>query len=227
MNTTKNIRIVIVDDHPIYRMGLSSLLKEEDDLKVIGEVANGHELIDFLDKKDADIVLMDLEMPMMNGYEALNIIAEKHPDVKVIINSSHYSEYYVAQLLNAGARAYLSKENVADVIGTIKAVFIEGYFIPKSLSKLFVKDSFHEKRFSLLFKQIALTEREEEILQLICSENTSKQISVLLDISENTVEFHRKNIFKKTQASSSVGLIKYAIKTGIANNDMADAYKFK
>lgn len=227
MAIKKKIRIIVVDDHPLYRMGLTSLLKEENGLTVIGELANGQELMNLLEKKVADIILMDLEMPVMNGYQALNIITEKYPGIKVIINSSHYSEYYVAQLLSAGARAYLSKDSIPNIIATIIAVFNDGYFISKAMSKLVVKDSIQEKRFRLLFEEIALTEREQEVLQLICNENTSKEISILLEISENTVEFHRKNIYKKTQLSSSVGLIKYAIKTGITNNDMSDSYKFK
>lgn len=217
MKPHNQVNVVLADDHEIFRIGLKQILEDEDTIKVINMVSNGEDLLSSLTKRNPDIVILDLEMPVMNGYDAMRFIAEHYPKLKVIILSTHYSEFFVANLLQLGARSYVAKNKTDTLVKTVLRVHQDGFYFNRKISSLVISASLEEEKFKVLLKQIPLTDRELEVLKLICDELSNKAIGKALSIAEDTVEFHRKNIYKKTSASNIISLVKYAIKNGITN----------
>ena len=214
----RKITIMLADDHNIGRQAFCSYIKDtQDNMRVIGEAANGQELLDLLVKVQPDIVLLDLEMPVLDGFKTLKIITEKYPDVKTVILSSHYNEYYVSELMFHGARGYLSKTSFStEVFRTLNEVYSKGYSFKKGVTGHIVQTLIEDKKLEDVIGSKELTAREIEILQQICDEKQSKEIARTLKISFNTVEYHKKQLFSKTNSSSIVGLVKYAIRMGLA-----------
>jgi DNA-binding NarL/FixJ family response regulator len=211
---------MMADDHHSARQAYARIIEDEDNLCVIGHAGNGVELLELVEKEEPHIVLLDLDMPVMNGTEALKILTEKYPEVKIIILSTHNEDYYISELLIMGACAYLPKNcNLEDLITTINKVNDDGFFFNKSISKLVVTSTLQDKKFNAIINQLSLTERETDVLKYVCEEKTNKQIAEFLDISTDTVDFHRKSIYRKTHSRSIVSLVKYAIKNGITSVD--------
>jgi DNA-binding NarL/FixJ family response regulator len=216
MSDTK-IKIMIADDHLAVMQSIITRLNDENNIIVTGQATNGKQLIDLIAKDEPDIALVDLEMPIMTGAEAVRIIASAHPKVRPIMLSGYYSEYFISELVKMGACAYLAKNfDIDEVILTINKVYQDGYYFNKKVAKLVVSEQ-EKKTFENIIKQISLTEREVEVLTLVCKEKSNKEIALQLNITYDTVDFHRKNIYKKTNSSNVVGLVKYAIKSGIVD----------
>lgn len=216
MVSKNRIKIVIADDHQLMRQGFVSCFGDESNFEVVGEAGNGKELISLIEKKEPNIVLIDLEMPIMTGMQALKIIGSKFLKVKPIILSTHYSEFFSMEVIELGACAYLPKDcDINEVILAINTVHEKGYYsYSKNKTKPLSTSSQSKKTFDSISNQSALSEREVEILKLICDEKSNKQIADSLNISYDTVDFHRKNIYKKTNTNTIVALIKYAVKNG-------------
>lgn len=211
---------MMADDHHSARQAYARIIEDEENLNVIGHAANGIELLKLLEKEEPDIVLLDLDMPLMSGMEVLKVLNEKYPRIKTIILSTHNEDYYISELLIMGACAYLPKNcDIDDLIITINKVNTEGFFFNTSISKLVVSSSMQDKKFDVIIRQLSLTERETDVLKYVCDEKTNKQIAEFLDISTDTVDFHRKSIYRKTHSKSIVSLVKYAIKNGITSVD--------
>lgn len=210
----------MADDHHSARQAYARIIEDEDNLSVIGHAANGLELLKLLENDEPDIVLLDLDMPLMNGTEALKVLNEKYPGIRTIILSTHNEDYYISELLIMGACAYLPKNcNIDDLITTVNKVYTDGFFFNTSISKLVVSSTLQDKKFDAVLNQLALTERETDVLKYVCDEKTNKQIAEFLDITTDTVDFHRKSIYRKTHSKSIVSLVKYAIKNGITSVD--------
>lgn len=220
MAPTRKITIILADDHNVGRQMFSSYIKQNhDNMRVIGEAENGQELLDLVEKQEPDIVILDLEMPVLDGFSALKVLTKKHPHVKTIILSSHYSEFYISELMLHGARAYLSKTAYAtEVFKTINEVYNEGYCFNKGISSHLVQTLIEEKTLQEMISDKQLTEKELKILSLICDEKQNKQIAASLDISEGTVEYYKRKLYSKTNTVSIVGLVKYAIRAGITSS---------
>jgi DNA-binding NarL/FixJ family response regulator len=200
------------------RQGVVSLLSEDSSLKVIGEAANGRELLDLLKLKEPDVVLLDIEMPVMNGLQALEVMSKRFPKVKVIMLSMHLSPGMISEFMARGASAFLPKEtNIEVLIEAINTVKIEGHYYNKNVSDAMRKSLQSNHKSQSTFHEQALTAREISILKLICDGKTNSDIAQELNISYNTVDFHRRNLYSKTQSSNIPGLVKYAIKHGILN----------
>ena len=216
--TTKSISLMLADDHPAMLSGLASLLLEAlPNIKIIGLAQNGEVLLNLIKLNEPDIVLLDLEMPVMDGFEALDKISFNYPNVKSIIFSTHYEDAFKNELILSGARSYLPKNADVDVlIETINKVYTEGYFFESTISKQLISKSFQRKFYEDEWKKIGLTKRELEVLKLICDEKSNIKIAELLAISVNTVDFHRKNIYEKANTTSVIGLVKYAVRVGLA-----------
>lgn len=218
MGVTK-IKIMVADDHLFVIESIINRLKQEDNFSIIGLAKNGKELIDLIAKDEPDIVLIDLEMPVMGGAEAVRIIASRYPKIKPVMLSGYYSDYFVSELVNLGVCGYISKNfDTDEVILTINKVYQDGYYFSKKVAHLLISEQ-ERKNFDKIMKQISLTDREIEILKEICKGKSNKEIALKLNITYDTVDFHRKNIYKKTNSSNIVALIKYAIKNGIADLD--------
>jgi DNA-binding NarL/FixJ family response regulator len=210
---------MLADDHNLARQGFRAYLEtNETEFHVMGEASNGVELLQLIKQNAPDIVLLDLEMPLMNGIETLGVLSQEYPAVKVIILSSHYNEFLMAELMIAGASGYLPKNCFGDeLFETIRKVHEEGYFFNGSVSRQVVSTLISDKKIQYLISENILSKREIEVLQQVCSEKQAKEIAAILNISESTVEFHKRNLYTKTQSDSIVGLVKYAIRKGIAS----------
>lgn len=211
----KNIRIAIAEDHELVRQGIINLLSDEEGLTIVSEVENGAELLNELRTKTVDIILLDLEMPVMGGKEALKVITSRYPSIRVIILSMHYSDDFIIDSIGAGARGFLPKNcDIEKVIDAIHAVHNQGYYFDDKMSKALLVRVMENKDIHPIFSNEALTSREIEIVKYICDGKTNKDIADDLHLSIRTVEVHRKHISKKTNATNVVGVVVYAIKNG-------------
>jgi two-component system response regulator NreC len=212
MNRTK---VLLVDDHQIIIDGMKSLLQNSDEIKVAGEANNGREALRVMEILEPDVVLMDIDMPVMNGIDTLKEIGKRFPGVKVIILSMHNEAGMIKSLMNIGAQGYLLKSCTQDeLIGAIRKVAGgQPFFSPEVTLSLLKPDADNHTGFD---QQIELlTDRETEILKLIAEGFSNKEIGSKLFISHRTVDTHRTNLMKKLNVSNIAGLISYAIKNGI------------
>ncbi|MES2763738.1 MAG: response regulator transcription factor [Bacteroidota bacterium] len=210
----KRIHIGIADDHLVLRQGLVSLLKEYENLNVILDVNNGKELMEELKTKKPDIILLDIEMPVMNGGVALEKIQNKYPKVKVIMMSMHFNDGYIIEYIKKGACAFLPKNcDIDKIVEAIFAVHESGYYYDDKVSAAMAATI---KRMSFeqdLVPGTDFTKRELEILKLVCKGRSSTEIALELNLSNRTVEGHRYNIAKKINITDQDELIEYAVKT--------------
>lgn len=209
-------QIAIAEDHQLVRQGIVSLLQEEEDFEVAIEAENGSDLLKQMETKQVDVVLLDLDMPILNGQQALEIINEKYPLTRVIIVSMHYAENFITESISSGARGFLPKNvDIEHVIDAIHAVCTQGYYFNDSVSKEFIQKILQNKNVKPKFAQDELSDREKEIVVEICNGLKSADIAEKLFISKKTVESHRTRIFEKSNASNVAGVVIYAIKKGI------------
>jgi two-component system response regulator NreC len=215
----KEIKLLIVDDHQIIIDGLKSLLEEEAGFKLIGEANNGQEALKVLKLLDVDIVLMDIDMPVMNGIEATKQILKDFQSVKVVILSMHKEGGLIKNLIAIGAHGFLLKNSdQAELIDAIRKVASgDRYFSPDVTMSLLSKTSVDSSSFKGIDLLSQLTERETEILKLIAEGYSNKEIGEKLFISHRTVDTHRTNLMKKLDVTNIAGLIKFAILTGIVS----------
>lgn len=208
------IRIVIADDHKIFREGLINLLSAADDIEIIGQAENGKEAIEISTILNPDIVIMDIKMPIITGIEASSILSKKAPDVKIIALSMHAEKHFIKGMFEAGAYAYLFK-NCAyeELIYAINMVYEGKKYISDKITGVLI-DNYIGKP-SVEGKEEALSARESEILKLIAEGKTTKEIADLLFVSVKTVGTHKKNILEKLDLNSTADLVKYAIKKEI------------
>jgi DNA-binding NarL/FixJ family response regulator len=211
------IRILLADDHNILRDGMRLLLERQAGFSVVGEAADGREVVQLAQEQTPDVVVMDIAMPNMNGIEATRRIVERKPQIGVVILSMHYDESYVIRSLKAGARAYLLKDAVkTELIAAIQAVVQGRSFFSPKISRILQEDF-----VQLLGRRGAddsydlLTEREREVLQLVAEGKTNKEIAAHLNLSLYTVDTHRTHILQKLNLHSVPELILYAVRKGI------------
>jgi DNA-binding NarL/FixJ family response regulator len=210
------ITLLIADDHQMFIDGIKALLKNEKEIKVIGEALNGVQLLKLLEKEKPHVVLMDINMPEMDGVEATKTITSKYPKVKIIMLSMHSTKEFVAGLIEAGASGYILKNTgKRELLEAIQAVSEGKSYYSKEVTEI-IMDSFKNPLRKLQNPELPqLTDREKEVLKLIAQEFSTKEIAEKLFISTNTVETHRKNIMSKISAKNMAGLVKYAMQTGL------------
>ncbi len=211
MTLTKKIRIVIADDHHIMLDGLAALLRAQDYLEIAGTYNEGQHLLDELADKQPDIALVDVSMPQISGPELAARIRKLHPATGVITLSMHDDTTYIRAMLEAGATGYVLKTaNNQQLLEAIQTVY-QGklYFSPEISGK--IATLLREQQEGGRANPPRLTDREIEILRLIAAEYNNAQIASRLFISERTVETHRKNMMRKTNNKTIVGLLKYAM----------------
>jgi len=213
------VRVILVDDHTIIRDGIKALLKDNKGIQVVGEAGTGKELLEMLPAIEADVVMMDINMPEMDGFETTTMLQEQHSDVKVLILSMLDHENYIAKIMDAGASGYLLKNTGREeMVCGIKIVAAGGNFISSAISINLLKklQNPNYKPTVTEEKQTRdLSQREIEILKLIADGLTNAEIADKIFTSKRTVETHRQNIIEKTKAKNTAALIKYAISKGI------------
>jgi len=206
----KLIRIIIADDHQLFRNGLKLLLDSFPELRVAGEAANGNELIRLLSETEADMILMDINMPEMDGIEATRKIMESHPEISVIALSMYGEEEYYYNMVDAGAKGFLLKDSdINEVKEAIITVMRGGnYFSQELLYNVIQKFKTRETKI----RQANLSKREKEILMKICEGLSNQEIADNLFISKRTVDKHRANLLGKTGSKNTASLILFAIR---------------
>lgn len=212
----KCIRIAIAEDHDLMRQGLVSLLDAEENISVVFDVENGARLFEELKKKKVDVILLDLEMPVLNGHQALKILAERYPEISVIVVSMHYADSFISESIAAGAKGFLPKNcDIDKVVDAIFAVQEQGYYFDDKISRALLNRIINSDNQPSKFTNDPLTTREHQIVELVCSGKTNKEIASLLCLSVRTIEVHRNTINKKTNTKNIAGLVTYAIKNGL------------
>ncbi|MFT6982712.1 MAG: DNA-binding NarL/FixJ family response regulator [Crocinitomicaceae bacterium] len=215
----KPIRIAITEDHALLRETICTLLNKEPNFNIVLEVGNGQELIEGLKNKEVDLVILDLEMPILNGSETLKVIGKTHPGLKVLVLSMYSDKARVQKCFQLGAKGFLSKVCEYHELVTAINTLSDGrvYLNNSSSNKLYRQIRSSKNKQKLNFIDDPLTEREMEILNLICHEKTNREIAVELNLSHRTVENHSLNIRKKTGANNSIGLMTYALKHNLVS----------
>lgn len=212
----KRIKIAIVDDQHLFRRGLKSLISEFNEMQVIIEAENGKDFIDKIEKKMPDVVLLDLEMPEMDGTQTLAYVKQKFPDMRVLILTMHDEQPIVAHLIENGAHGFLLKnDSIETIIDAIHSVMDTGYYFDDRVSRALLTRLITGEKIKPKFGKVPLSEREIQIIQLICEENTNKEIAEKLGISVRTVDGHRELILEKINAKNTVGIVMYAVKNGL------------
>lgn len=213
------IRIGLVEDHEMVRQGLAALIDTEPSLKVVFDVANGAELLEIIKFKRADVVLLDIEMPLVDGKTALKKLSASYPDLSVVMLTAHTTIDDVVDCIALGAKGFLPKHADFDkVIDAVFSVFEKGFYFDDFVTKSLVREIV-VKREKILDQQLqALKLQEIEIIRLVCEGLTNRQIAEKLFLSKRTVEGHRIRIAEKTKTSNIVELVLYAIRHGIISN---------
>jgi len=213
MNSPLNI--LIADDHPLFRKGLIAVLNDCAFIHEIHEVSNGKEAVQFFDNKTADLVLLDIHMPVLNGLECAPILLQKKPDLKIIAITSFEDKWHIEQMLEIGAKGYLLKSVTKPELELSISCVMEGkLFFSQELVGKMLHRSAQFMHTETGIDRSELHEREKAIIKLIYEEYSSQEIADRLNISENTVKTYRKSLFLKTGSKNVVGLMKYALKQG-------------
>jgi DNA-binding NarL/FixJ family response regulator len=217
MKTVADIKLLIADDHEIFRDGFKLMLSKYAEIILLDEAANGRELIELAQKLQPDVILTDIKMPIVDGIEATKKITTLLPDTGIIGLSMYDDDELIIEMLEAGAKGYLIKNaGKEQIIEAIKTVYNgEPYYCKTTshkLTQMIAKSKFNPYKKT---DKIEFTEREKEIIACVCAEMTNKEIGDKLFISVRTVEGHRLKILEKMNVKNSVGLVVYAIKNGL------------
>jgi len=210
-----SIRVIIADDHAVVREGIKAVVERLDPLiEIVGLAANGKETLRLAEQTPADVYILDISMPQMNGLETMSQLLKKDPKAKILILSMYDDPTLIKKAIHQGARGYLLKEHaLEDIVQAIHRVSAgEIVFCPKLETKIKTADFGRRKRKKEGAKESSLTEREQEVLKLIAEGFSDKQISQQLRIAANTVHVHRNNIKRRLRLYKQSDLIRYALK---------------
>ena len=222
MNETEKIKVLLVDDHPFTLQGLRSFLLAQGGITVVGQAANGKDAIEKTLTLEPGVVVMDLTMPVMNGLEATRQLRTRAPNVAVLILTAHETDEFTSQIVNAGARGYMSKNSPpAELLRGIEAIHRGETFFSSALAAAFVKQ-FVERSGEKPLPGQPLSEREREVVKLIAEGFSNKEAAQGLGLSVRTVEKHRERIMNKLNLGSVIELTKYAIAQEIIELDLVE-----
>jgi DNA-binding NarL/FixJ family response regulator len=209
-----NITIVIADDHPIVRKGLREIIEEESNFIVLAEVDNGQKAIEAIEKFNPKITILDIDMPVMNGFDVARVICEKQFPTEIIFLTMHRDEDLFNEAIDLGAKGFVLKDSaLTDIIECVKAVAASQYYTSHALTSFLINRS--RRAIGLTEKQPSindLTQTERHIVKLIAENLTTKEIGEQLFISPRTVEKHRENICQKLALQGSHSLLKFALR---------------
>jgi two-component system response regulator NreC len=211
-------RIVLADDHVIFRRGMKRLIDEDPSLEVAGEASNAGELITLLDKSEPDMVILDISMPGIGGIGVTREIRSHHPRIKVLILTMHKNTEYLYTAIATGAHGYLLKEDSdIELFEAIRTIRAGKNYITGKLTGELAGDISKIMRAKGRLPREPLTARERQVLQLIAEGKLNREIAVMLDISVRTVENHRAKVMKKLNLSTTADLVRYAMQHGITD----------
>ena len=207
--------IILADDHKIVRDGISAMLEDEPQYQIIGEAGNGREALELCKNNEVDVIIMDLNMPEVSGLEAIEQIKKEYPKIKILALTMLSQNEAIKNTVSAGVNGYVLKSsNSEDVLEALDTIISGGHYFCEETTKTIMEGlAGVNVRKTLSIEEI--TPREKDVLQLICDEMTAIEISEELVISVRTVDSHRRNLLQKTGAKNTVGLVKFALKTGL------------
>ncbi len=215
----EQVKILIVDDHPMIRLGIRSILNNVEHLNVADEANNGIEALGKLENEEFDLVIMDIKMPEMNGIEATEEIVKLHPKTKVLAISMFDEQRYIVKMLQAGAMGYVLKNTGKnEMVNAINSVMAGESYFSQEVSTIMMSQ-FMNRNGAIPTSEpkhdVALTKRETEIIRMITEELTNGEIAERLGISSRTVDTHRRNLLQKLDVKNTAGLVKFAIQNNL------------
>jgi two-component system response regulator DegU len=213
----KPLKVYMADDHTLFRKAMVNLIRGFENIADVKDAENGKELLTLMKYQVPDVAIVDLQMPVMDGTETCENILQKYPDVKIIILTMHDSEKYILHMMEMGVHAFLLKNTEPEELEEAIHSVMEKDFYHNDLVATVLRKNVREKRAGLrpVFSPNELSDREKEIVVLVCQELTIKEIGQKLSLSENTVRNHRVNIMEKVGVNNMVGLVKYAYDCGL------------
>lgn len=213
-----SLKILLADDHEIVRSGLRALLEKQDDIQVVAEADNGRDAVRLARELKPTVVVMDVSMPDLNGVEATRQILKRRPEVKIVALSMHSERRFVAEMLKAGARAYLLKDCAYDeLVGAIRTVAGGQAYLSPAIVGIAVESLVHGTTPAESPVSTVLSARQREVLQLVAEGLASKQIAARLHVSTKTVETHRQHIMDRLDLHSVADLTKFAVREGLTS----------
>lgn len=215
----KPITIAIADDYKIYREGLKLCFSADKNLDVVFEAENGEELMEALKTQQPDIIIMDLNMPLLDGMEATKQIRKKYEQIKILVITMYDNDKFIIHLMENGAHGYLLKNaEPKEIIKAIYAVIENGYYFNDLVNKALLKKLVMKNNLKPSFNHnIELTEREQEVLKMICEEKTAVEIGKEIFLSPRSVEGVRTRLIEKVGVRNTAGLVMFAVKNGLAD----------
>ncbi len=218
--SSEQIRVAIADDHILFRAGVKTALSMHRDIRIVAEADNGMQLLNLLKHVNPDVILLDIQMPIMDGMTTLPEIKRLYPEIKVVMLTMHNDHSMISRLLELGANGYLTKNSDSEVIyEAVKTVFEKEYYINHLTNKALIEVLRGKTARPVATPEEAkLNEKEITILRMMCEEKSTKEIADLVDLSPRTVEAIRDRLKVKTGAKSVAGLVMYAVKAGIISS---------
>lgn len=216
-----NIRIAVVDDHEIVRDGVKMLLEDEPGLQVAFEAETGKEAVELCKKEEPDLVIMDITMPEMDGIQATKIIKNNYPDIKILALTMLSEDQHIRKMIKAGASGYILKSSGKnELIKAINSIMEGNHYFSDGATKAILQELVNPVvTKSKDDDEVNITERELEVLKLIVDEYTNQEIAEELFVSVRTVDAHRRNLLQKTGVKNTAGLVKYALKNKLFQNN--------
>lgn len=210
------IRVAIADDHALFRAGVKTSLSSRKDIQMVAEAENGMQLLNLLKHIQPDVLLLDIQMPIMDGLTALPEVKRLYPDVKVIMLSMHNDHSVITRMMEIGANSYLTKDSDSEMIyQAIKTCYEQEFYFNDLTNKALLNGLRMKRPVEQEVPDVSLNEKEVTILKLMCEEKSTREIAAAVDLSPRTVEAIRDKLKTKTGAKSLAGLIMYAVKAGI------------
>jgi DNA-binding NarL/FixJ family response regulator len=215
--TPEFINVAIADDHKIFRKGVILSLKAYHNIRFMLEAENGEELIKEIEKEEPDIVLMDLKMPVKDGIETTKYLNKHFPQIRILILTMFEDERFVGHLMDSGANGYLLKSTEpAEIKQAIMDVMNTGFYLNNFVNRVLIKKNYAGKKFNPnLNSEIVVSEREKEVLSLVCMEYTAQEIAQKMEISARTVEAIKDRLMERFGVKNSVGLVFFAMKNSL------------
>lgn len=220
------IDILLVDDHKIIRDGIRALLRSSEDINIVGECSDGSQVLDALKQyENVDIILMDINMAEMNGLEATEMVLQEHPDIKVVALTMYNEESYISKILKAGASGYIlkntGKQELLEAMHKVKegGTYFSDEVTEQMMSRFMNPRKQRESEAPSSDMVERLTDREKEVLRLIATEYTNREIGEHLNVSSRTVDSHRRNLLQKLGVKNTAGLVRFALENGLAKEE--------
>ena len=211
------IKVAIADDHKIFRKGVILSLRQYANIQFVLEAENGQDLIDGVKDADPDVILMDLKMPVKDGIETTKYINKHFPKIRILILTMYEDERFVGHLMDSGANGYLLKSTEPEEIKQgITDVIQNGFYLNNFVNRVLIKKNYAKQKFNpTLNSELTISDREKEVLTLVCMEHTAQEIAKRMDISARTVEAIKDRLMERFGVKNSVGLVFFAMKNSL------------